>query len=159
QGKLAEAATTIRRFEKSEYGADHRLGLLVMQGDLATLRSIRDSALRAGPEARNRVGLPTELWLALFEGRWRAGAGGLDGELAELLTAAGAARVPEPPVNGLRSLYEVMLQAFVKGPSPALAARADSAIARIPFRDLPPNARPYLDAARPLALAGSPDKA
>jgi len=47
----------------------------------------------------------------------------------------------------------------IKGPTPADVARLDSAIAAVPFRDLPMIDRPYLDAAGALARAGNAEKA
>src|SRR4029078_4267320 len=57
------------------------------------------------------------------------------------------------------SHYEIWLDVMTKGPSPSLNARLDSAIAAVPFRDLPLVDRPYLFAAVVLAPAGDPTKA
>ncbi len=48
---------------------------------------------------------------------------------------------------------------MVKGPSPAIAARLDTAIADVQFRDMPMADRPYLDLAWLLARMGGPEKA
>jgi eukaryotic-like serine/threonine-protein kinase len=56
-------------------------------------------------------------------------------------------------------MRQLRLEAMLKGPSPTVAAQADSAIAKIPFRDLPMVDRPYLEAAYTLSRIGSADKA
>ena len=52
-----------------------------------------------------------------------------------------------------------MLAVGVMGATPALAARVDSVVTRIPFSTLPLIDRPYLLAAGMLARVGKPDKA
>jgi len=57
------------------------------------------------------------------------------------------------------SLFEIWLNLMATGPSPALNSRLDSAIASVPFRDLPMIDRPYLFSAAVLARAGNAAKA
>ena len=52
-----------------------------------------------------------------------------------------------------------MIDVAVMGATPALAARVDSVVDHIPFRDLPMIDRPYLFAAGMLARVGKPEKA
>ena len=52
-----------------------------------------------------------------------------------------------------------MIDVAVMGATPALAARVDSIVDHIPFRDLPMIDRPYLFAAAMLARVGKPEKA
>ena len=57
------------------------------------------------------------------------------------------------------SLYEIWLDVMVRGPSASLNARLDSAIAAVPFLELPMVDRPYLFSAVVLARAGNATKA
>jgi tetratricopeptide (TPR) repeat protein len=56
-------------------------------------------------------------------------------------------------------IREIFFELVVKGPSPAIAARLDTVIATVPFRDIPMVDRPYLDLAWLLARMGSAEKA
>jgi tetratricopeptide (TPR) repeat protein len=68
-----------------------------------------------------------------------------------------ASRVGEPLPDD--SLYEIWLDEMVRGPSASLNARLDSAIAAVPFHELPMVDRPYLFSAVVLARAGNATKA
>src|SRR6476660_2359060 len=65
-------------------------------------------------------------------------------------------RQREPTTHGLS---DAMVDVAVMGATPALAARVDSVVDAIPFRELPMIDRPYLFAAGMLARVGKPDKA
>ena len=57
------------------------------------------------------------------------------------------------------ALYEIWLDEMVRGPSASLNAHLDSAIAAVPFLELPMVDRPYLFSAVVLARAGNATKA
>jgi len=83
----------------------------------------------------------------------------LDGRLhaaAAYRAEALAANRREPTTHGLS---DAMVDVAVMGATPALAARVDSVVDAIPFRELPMIDRPYLFAAGMLARVGKPDKA
>jgi tetratricopeptide (TPR) repeat protein len=81
-----------------------------------------------------------------------------DGRLRDYATLAKESRTVEPPGPN-SAIGDVALEVSVKGPSPAAVAQLDSAIAHVPFRDLPMIDRPYLFAAWALAHAGNAEKA
>jgi tetratricopeptide (TPR) repeat protein len=149
QGKYKEASATIARLTEvsAGYGTGRLLFELFDQGDFGRTRALSDSLVRAGGDARRRSGLPSAQSLALLEGRWRD----YVAITKERTTDESAA--PDFDVRQLR--YE----AAVKGPSPAIAAKLDSAIARVQFKDLAMVDRPYLEAAGTLARVGNAVKA
>jgi tetratricopeptide (TPR) repeat protein len=57
------------------------------------------------------------------------------------------------------AVYQLWLDLIAKGPSAPLNAQIDSAIAAVPFRELPMVDRPYLFSAVVLARVGNPAKA
>jgi tetratricopeptide (TPR) repeat protein len=119
---------------------------LFARGDFGALHTLADSLMRAGGVGWTQIGLPTARALALLEGRWH--------DYASLTKERAA--VSADPAFAMR---QVRFEAALKGPSPATSARLDSAIAQVPFKDLPMVDRPYLEAAGTLARMGSADKA
>jgi tetratricopeptide (TPR) repeat protein len=106
-----------------------------------------DSFSRAGGSARGLVGLPAEEAIALQDGRLRD---------VSTITRERFANNPTGPEFAIRRIF---FELAVKGPSPASAARLDTAIATVPLRDMPMVDRPYLDLAWLLARMGGPEKA
>ena len=149
QGKFKEAATLVDslRTISPGYAARRRMYLAHITGDTRLLRHLSDSLLGAGLRARRRGGLESAHDLAVLEGRMHA---------VSAFEAEYAAANPVPPDG---ELYASMLAVGVLGATPALAARVDSTVARIPFGALPMIDRPYLLAAGLLARVGKPDKA
>jgi tetratricopeptide (TPR) repeat protein len=150
QGKLKEAGATLAllRQRAPDYAAARIPVVLYAQGDEDGLRRAVDS-LRRSASVNGRV-FATEAAssLALRGGRLRE----RDAILREL---AGGVR----PSRASASIGDIAIEASVRGPSAALSARIDSAIARIRFREIPVVDRPYFDAAITLARSGSPAKA
>jgi tetratricopeptide (TPR) repeat protein len=149
QGKLKEAAATLALLRRNSphYATARQPFILFAQGDDRALRSLTDSLMRLGGEARRRVALPAAQSLAVEDGRLRDYA---------TLTKEVEANGLRGPGDGIRN---VALEIVVQGPSPASVARLDTAIAQVPFRDLPMVDRPYLLAAGVLARAGNAAKA
>jgi len=149
QGKLKEAAETLARLkERSQgYGLARQVFVSFAQGDDRALRPTVDSLLRAGGEGRHRIGVPAAAALALEDGRLR--------DFASLVREDAAYRPPGP--GG--AIRQLTLAIAVTGPSQANLGALDTAIARVPFRDLPMVDRPYLEAAGALARAGNAAKA
>jgi tetratricopeptide (TPR) repeat protein len=150
QGKLKEAAATLALLQRNSvgYANARRLNVAFAQGDSHTVRSLADSVMRVGGEARRRIGVGAEQSLAVEGGRLR--------DYATLAKEARASPTPRPDAG---ALGDMALELFVKGPSPALTARLDSVVAQIPFRELPMIDRPYLLAAFAFAHAGNAEKA
>jgi len=150
QGKYKEAAATTARLSEvsAGYGTSRRIFLAFAQQDDRALRSVADSLLRRGGQARQRNGIPTATSLALGDGRLR--------DYASLVKESRANRTdPQPDED----IVDAVVGPVVKGPSTADVARLDSVIARVPFRELPMVDRPYLFSAYALARLGSPEKA
>jgi tetratricopeptide (TPR) repeat protein len=123
--------------------------LAAARGDIRRVRVLADSLLRYGDDqARRSGGYVASMGLALMDGRLRD----FDRLFHDLLVDRGSAL----PTDGVDQL---MLRAIVAGPASGDPARLDSAIARIPFRDLSMIDRPYLRAAASLARIGSAEKA
>jgi tetratricopeptide (TPR) repeat protein len=149
QGKFEEAAATIARLKQVSigYGVSRELFLVAVQGDDKRLRAMTDSLMRAGGEARERTGLPSARSLAIRDGRLR------EYRLMAKEAAGSGTSMPDDEI------FEIAMDIALKGPSAVEVMRLDSAIARIPFRDLPMVDRPYLQSAALLARAGQADKA
>jgi len=150
QGKYKEAAAMVPQMHDiaALYGTREKMLLSFATGDLRTVRRLSDSLLNAGGDGRRRGGLFSARSLAVLDGRLRAAAA----YRAEAL----AANRREPTTHGLS---DAMVDVAVMGATPALAARVDSVVDAIPFRELPMIDRPYLFAAGMLARVGKPDKA
>ena len=150
QGKFDDAAATIARLEQLSrgYGVDRRKSLAFARGDYRTFRSLTDSTMGAGPEARSRLGLGGARSSARLEGRLR--------DYAALTKEDSAGDGADEPDEKVR---ESSIEMVIKGPSAAGVAGLDSAIARVPFRELPMIDRPYLSSATALARAGNAAKA
>ncbi|HTJ23868.1 MAG TPA: serine/threonine-protein kinase [Gemmatimonadaceae bacterium] len=147
QGKLAEAMASVARLDTVAplYGAQRRTFLAAARGDDQRLRALIDSTLKAGGDARKRVGVPAARALALREGRTREYAALTREDLASGNLGSG------PDV----SIRLIALEIGVHGPTPALVQALDTAIAHVPFATLPLIDRPYLAAATALARAGN----
>jgi tRNA A-37 threonylcarbamoyl transferase component Bud32/tetratricopeptide (TPR) repeat protein len=149
QGKFKEAAATDARLAdvSASFGSRHRMLVAFAQGDDKTLRSIADSLSRAGGNARRIGGLPAEAAIALQDGRYHD------------FSTIGKELLADHPAGSEFMIREIFFELVVKGPSPAIAARLDTVIATVPFRDIPMVDRPYLDLAWLLARMGSTEKA
>jgi eukaryotic-like serine/threonine-protein kinase len=149
QGKYAQAEATIARLIgiSPDYGMRSRIILLFDQGGRGAVHAFSDSLLRAGGDARRQAGLRIAQALSLIEGRWR-----------DYVTATAGRTGGGSPFPGF-DIEQLRFEAALKGPSPAIAAKVDSAIARIQFKDLPMVDRPYLEAAFTLARIGNAEKA
>jgi eukaryotic-like serine/threonine-protein kinase len=150
QRKVREAATLVQEMRGITplYAAREQMLLSFATGDLPTVHRISDSLLNAGGDGRRRGGLNSARALAILDGRLRAA--------AAYRTEALAANRRQPPEHGLN---DAMIEVGVMGATPALAARMDSIVDHIPFRELPMIDRPYLFAAGMLARVGEPAKA
>jgi len=150
QGKVKDAAALVQKMRGISplYAAREEMLLSFASGDMRATRRISDSLLSVGGNARRRGGLESARAIAVLDGRLRAA----EAYRAEALAANN--RVPTS-----RGLTDVMIAVALLGATPALAARVDSVVDAIPFRELPMIDRPYLFAAGMLARAGKPEKA
>jgi len=150
QGKLKEAVATlpVLRRNSPEYGIARQMNIAFVQGDDRTVRSLTDSLMKAGGEARRRIGVSVAQSLAVEDGRLR--------DFAALAKEVHVNPTTTPTID---AIGEIALEIFIKGPSPTALARLDSTVARIPFRELPMIDRPYLRAAFTFAHAGNAEKA
>jgi tetratricopeptide (TPR) repeat protein len=151
QGKLKEAAETVRRLQAVSpvYGYARQLVVLYAAGDTAGIRRAIDSAAKAIPNASiPGIAVVIPQALQVRAGRLR------DAGYGVALRPTSGART-----GGAQTFYGVWTELQVHGRSKAVIARLDSAIAMIPFREMSMVDRPYLDVAAALAQAGSPDKA
>jgi len=151
QGKLEEAAANVVRLKAfaAPYGVAREVVTAYAQGDDRRVRAIADTMVRLGGAARRRIGIPTARSLAILDGRLREYA---------TLTRENVASQDEWNAAG-DVLYSMSLMMAARGPSPASITELDSAIAKIPFRDLPMVDRPYLNSVIALAIAGNAEKA
>jgi tetratricopeptide (TPR) repeat protein len=151
QGKLREARALAKTLDtiSRAYGASRRLLVSYAAGDLADVRRLTDSVLAASGESRRRLGLEAARRLALLDGRLHAA--------ATFSTEDRAANPGTAPA--VRDLTDVMIDVAITGATPTLAARVDSIVEHIPFRELPMIDRPYLFASAMLARVGKPEKA
>ncbi|MFL5604939.1 MAG: protein kinase domain-containing protein [Gemmatimonadaceae bacterium] len=151
QGKVKDAAAMVEQLYGVSpiYARSRQISVLYAAGDTGNARRLTDSLLHAGGVARRRPGLFYARNFAILDGRLHTA--------AELLVEDRG--TDRGGVRGTRPLGDVMVEVAVMGPTPALAARVDSVVDQIPFRDLPMIDRPYLFAARMLARVGKPEKA
>jgi tetratricopeptide (TPR) repeat protein len=151
QGKVNEAAAMAARIGEisSWYSAYERIHVLYAQGEESAMRTLADSLVRHGEGIRHSFGLHIQRSLSVRDGRLA--------EQARRRREMPGSRMGAPLPDD--SLYEIWLDVMTKGPSPSLNARLDSAVAAVPFRELPMVDRPYLFAAVVLARAGDPTKA
>src|SRR4029078_11367048 len=119
------------------------------QGEESAMRTLADSLVRHGEGIRHSFGLHIQRSLSLRAGRLT--------EQARLRREMPGSRLGAPLPDD--SLYEIWLDVMTKGPAPSLTRRFASAVAAVPFRELPMVDRPYLFAAVVLARAGDPTKA
>jgi eukaryotic-like serine/threonine-protein kinase len=165
QGKFAEVAATLARLRPIAPTAsiDRELALDWAKGDDKLLRTATDSLLRLGANAPRQSGLLWARSLALRDGRlhdyWSLGNGALPPPRQPGSDFPGATTFVRSAPFPDDSIFEIMLDVAIAGPSPAIVAQLDSAIARVPFRELPMIDRPYLSSAIALARVGSVDKA
>lgn len=150
QGKLKDAALWVDKLRavSPSYAVSRQVYLSHLTGDDRTRRRLSDSLANASALTRRRVGLRSTRDIAVLDGRLRA-ASAMETELASA----------NPEYAPVRGLFNAMLAVGVAGATPALAARVDSVVDHIPFRELPMIDRPYLFAAGMLARVGKPDKA
>jgi tetratricopeptide (TPR) repeat protein len=154
QGKLKEAAATAVRLRavSERYGIGRQIFVLYAQGDERALRALADSGVRLAktPQARINSRLNAGA-LALRDGRLR--------EVEALRRETTAIGLAEGLTVPFDSVSNIALDAAVRGPSPAISARLDAAIANVAFRELPMVDRPYFQAATALARTASAEKA
>jgi len=150
QGKTKEAAATVERLKavSAGYGAARVPYVEFAQGD--------DKAFRATIEERRRSSDPRARASGFFFAR---SAALLDGRLHDDVGLRHETAIDRGIGVRTDDLYDIRVDVAVTGPTPALVARLDTVIAKIPFRDMPMVDRPYLYAAGNLALAGQPAKA
>ena len=154
QGKLKEAAALVNKLRdvSSSYAVFRQVYLSHLMGDETTRVRLSDSMTReivsSTVGTRRRRGLSMERDIAVFEGRMHTAAA----RHAELDAA-------DPARSHIEGLWNAMLEVGVMGGTTALAARVDSVVDHIHFRELPMIDRPYLFAAGMLARVGKPDKA
>ena len=151
QGKVGEASSTAAHIAavSSWYSAYERVHVLYAQREDSALRALADSLVRKGDGIKHLFGLNTQRSLSLLDGRLA--------DQARKRKDMPASRFGAPLPDD--SLFEISLDLAVRGPSVVLNARLDSAIAAVPFRDLPMVDRPYLFSAALLARAGNAAKA
>jgi tetratricopeptide (TPR) repeat protein len=151
QGKVSEAAATAARIGEISpwYAAFERVHLLYAQGEDSTLHALADSLVRKGEGIRHLFGMGIQRSLLLRDGRLAEQAQ----RRKEMTASRFGASLPDD------SLYEMWLDVMARGPSAALDARLDSAIAAVPFHELPMVDRPYLFSSVVLARAGNATKA
>ena len=151
QGRLADAAATAARMGAISpwYGAFERIHVLYAQGEDSAVHSLADSLVRKGEGIDHLFGLNTQRSMSLRGGRLAE----QQRRRKEMTASRMGAPLPDD------SLYEISLDAMVSGPSAALNARLDSAIAAVPFRELPMVDRPYVFSAVVLARTGNATKA
>jgi eukaryotic-like serine/threonine-protein kinase len=147
QGKLKEATATAAHLQELSpgYALAKQPELYYAQGDLAAARRLADSLRHSDVPQRHFVGAQTAASIALLEGRLR------DFESLQRELHAVARR--------RNWIGEVVVLALTQGPSPAMSARLDSAIAATPFHDLPFVDRPYFEAAIGYSIVNNPAKA
>jgi tetratricopeptide (TPR) repeat protein len=149
QGKTKEAAELVEPLKQvsRSYSVARRRYILHAQGDDRAARALADSVMKVGGEGRERIGLVAARGFALTDGRLR--------EFDALTKEENANALP----LSYRSVFALLVDIQIKGPTPASVARLDSAVARVSLRELPMVDRPYLGLAIAYALAGAPGKA
>jgi tRNA A-37 threonylcarbamoyl transferase component Bud32/tetratricopeptide (TPR) repeat protein len=151
QGKLDSAAVSVEQLKAMSplYGRGRELYLSWMRGDTAHVRQLADSlSLPTRGKRSQAFGRNAYQALALLHGQV-ANARRLD-----------PAEEYRSDITGRTDLiFPVFIQLAVLGPTPALTADLDAAIAQTPFKDLAVIDRPYLEAAEAYARASQPDKA
>ncbi len=149
QGKLAEASALMPRLREASpgYATHEQFIVWFAQGNDKAERAFADSLLKLGGDARRRSGVGAAMTLALMDGRL--------GSYATLLAENEHNFPPGPGTE----IFNLLIETAVKGPSAPILARLDTAIAHVPFRELPMIDRPYLLAATALAFTGRADKA
>ena len=141
------AVAQLRQQFPSTLGAASSLRPL-RQGDLATLQRLVDSMRHTGPPNERAFAARAAGNLALLHGRLR-----------ERNTLVDAVPLSLPSIGQPGPIDEVIIELSLTGPSPRLAARLDSAIAKTISTAVPITDRPYFQAATALARVGSADKA
>ncbi|HYC52106.1 MAG TPA: protein kinase [Gemmatimonadaceae bacterium] len=158
QGRLDDALRTAEQLIgiSRNYGNGERLRTLWSRREFGAVTALVDTIERTrsvnGQTQRIRQSM------ALLQGRirdFRRHSSYLGGDTAN----APPARTAIERWARDEQVHEVGFEIAALGPSAALTARLDSAIARVPFSELPEVDRPYFDAAWALALAGHPAKA
>jgi tetratricopeptide (TPR) repeat protein len=148
QGNLKEAAATTARLAQVSraYGIARELTVLWALGDEGGILRIADSLTKVRSPIMGNA-RDVERAVKLRAGRLReAGYGGslYAGTTPGMLVAA---------------FFNAAVEVFLKKPAAPLTARLDSAVGRIPFREMAMVDRPYLDVAGALAILGKPAQA
>ena len=146
EGNLDGAAATVEQLRKRfpSYAALRQPYLLFAKGDLATVQRLVDSMRHSGPPNERAFAAHAAANLALLHGRLRERTALLDGVPPSL-----------PSIGQPSPIDEVVIESSVTGPTPRLAARLDSAIAKAISPAVPITDRPYLAAAGALARLGN----
>ena len=146
QGNLDGAAATVEHLRQRfpSYAALRQPYLLFAKGDLATLQRLVDSMRQSGPPNERAFSARAAANLALLHGRLRERNALLDGVPLSL-----------PSIGQPHPIDEVIIESSIVGPSPRLAARLDSVIAKAISPAVPVADRPYLAAASALARLGN----
>jgi tRNA A-37 threonylcarbamoyl transferase component Bud32/tetratricopeptide (TPR) repeat protein len=149
QGKQRDAAAMVPQLHEIAplYAAREQMLVSHAAGDDRTVHRLSDSLGKIGGDVHRRT-LDAARAMAVLDGRLRAAAA----LRAEALTA-------NRHVPTSHGLSDVLIDVAAMGATPPLAARVDSVVDHIPFRELPMIDRPYLFAAAMLARVGKPEKA
>jgi tetratricopeptide (TPR) repeat protein len=146
QGDLDGAATTVEQLRRQypSYAALRHPFVLFAKGDLVTLQRLVDSMRHTGPPNERAFGSRAAANLALLHGR-----------LTERTALLAGVPLSLPSIGQPSPIDEIIIESSLTGPSPRLAARLDSAIARTISPAVPVTDRPYLTAAGALARLGN----
>ena len=146
EGNLAGAAATVEQLRQQfpSYAALRQPYVLFAKGDLTALQRLVDSMRQNGPPNERAFAAHAAANLSLLHGRLRERNTLLDGVPLSL-----------PSIGQPGPIDEVIIESSVAGPSPRLAARLDSVIAKAIAPTVPITDRPYLAAAGALARLGN----
>ena len=159
QGRLDEALRMAQQLREISYtyGSNEITRIRWLRGEFDALRATVDSFPKSNAQLAGTF-RRVHTSLALLEGRL----GDYRGFSAQLRGDTAHAPPPRTAIERWQrgeQIHHVAFQIFVRGATPDLRSRLDSAIARVPFRELPEVDRPYMDAAWALALAGDAARA
>jgi tetratricopeptide (TPR) repeat protein len=159
QGKFEEAAATVARLRQvsAAYGMNRQSFTMWVRGQHKELRALSDTLRRRSDNLRS-FGLFVAHSLATIDGRLRDAAQ-LRREANDFERTATRPEGLERAPAAEETVWDVATEAWILGSSPAIAARIQAAIDRVPLREMAMVDRPYLGLASVLAITGNPDKA
>jgi tetratricopeptide (TPR) repeat protein len=148
QGKMKEAEETLAKWAAMSRTnvMGRRLGMHFMKGEYDAQRRLADSLAKSTDAGTRQNGANSLATLALLGGQLR--------ERARLRTAYGIL-----PTRAGGIANDVAFEAAMRGPSPALVTRLDSAVAATRFADIPQVDRQYFSIATAYARLGKPAQA